>query len=258
MDEIERINDSEIVFVTTTLYTKWLKYQSDIILRLFPGSEHIIVDGRKEWPNSWFYWIDKVKTSRSKYFIHIDEDFFITSREEIFRVIDKMDSEGVDVMGVPDGLHHYRGANPVAMNTFLLFGRIDKIRSIDFSGIRFGYDQNAGWVNNKGYNFKEKYKSDWKYDFRSLGGSNFKFEQEPYYVFFWKLKEIGCKFDYLFPSFDDRFKSTNPRFDEESPDIGIHMWYTRQWNSTMDVWGMRNIDRYDRVEKEILSNLNNI
>jgi len=27
------------------------------------------------------------------------------------------------------------------------------------------------------------------------------------------------------------------------------MWYTRQWNSEMDVWGMKNIDRYIKLEK---------
>ena len=73
------IDESNIVFVTTTLYTKWLNYQSEIIKNLFPDSQHIIVDGRGNWPNSWFYWIDEVKKSDRKYYIHIDEDFFITS-----------------------------------------------------------------------------------------------------------------------------------------------------------------------------------
>lgn len=27
------------------------------------------------------------------------------------------------------------------------------------------------------------------------------------------------------------------------------MWYTRQWNSEMDVFGMKNIDRYNKIEK---------
>ncbi len=35
---------------------------------------------------------------------------------------------------------------------------------------------------------------------------------------------------------------------EDSGDIGIHMWYTRQWNSEMDVWGMKNIDRYNKIK----------
>lgn len=69
------IKDSEILFVTTTLYSKWLDYQQDIVKNFFPNSERIVVDGRKNWPKSWFYWIDEVKKSDKKYYIHIDEDF---------------------------------------------------------------------------------------------------------------------------------------------------------------------------------------
>ena len=55
------VNDKDIVFVTTTLNTKWLNYQKRLIKNMFPDSKHIIVDGGKNWPNSWFYWIDEVK-----------------------------------------------------------------------------------------------------------------------------------------------------------------------------------------------------
>jgi hypothetical protein len=247
------IEDKDICFVTTTLYTKWLKYQSDIIKYNFPNSQHIIIDGRNNWPNSWFYWIEEVKKSNSKYFVHIDEDFFITNKEEFLKVIEKMETDDLDLIGCPDGLNSYRGANPVAINTFLMFGRIEKIRNINLNNIQFAYT-NEGWINNYGIKFKEIYKNDFKYTFKETGGSNFKFEQEPYYAFLWTMKENGCKFDYLYPNFDDRFKSTNPRLTEESNDIGIHMWYTRQWNSDMDVWGLPNIDRYNLVEETILKN----
>ncbi len=68
------------------------------------------------------------------------------------------------------------------------------------------------------------------------------------------MKELGCKFDYLYPYFDDRFKS-NPRLEKDSLDIGIHMWYTRNWNSEMDVWGLKNVERYNRVEKFLKNSL---
>ena len=244
------IEEKDIVFVTTTLYTKWLDYQSKIINNLFPESKQIVVDGRNNWPISWFYWINEVKKSESKYFIHIDEDFFITSKEELLKSIQKMDDNNIDLMGVPDGLHHYRGANPVAINTFLMIGRVDKLNSLDFSKIQFAYTQ-KGWINNYNLLFKESYKNDWQYTFKENGGSNFNFEQEPYYAFLWAMKEVGCKFDYLYPHFDERFKSTNPRLKEDSIDIGVHMWYTRQWNTDMDVWGLPNIKRYELVEKFI-------
>ena len=61
------INESDIVFVTTTLYTKWLDYQKSIIKKLFPDSEHLIINGKGNWPNSWFNWINELKKSNKKY-----------------------------------------------------------------------------------------------------------------------------------------------------------------------------------------------
>lgn len=244
--------ERDIVFVTTTLYSKWLNYQSKIIKQMFPESRHIIVDGRANWPLSWFYWIDKVKGSSEKYFIHIDEDCFLTSKDELLKSIQKMESENIDIMGIPDGFNHYRGANPVAVNTFLMIGRVDRLKDLNFNNIRFGYTK-EGWINNMNLRYKEEYAKDWNYQFRIQGGSNFVFEQEPYYAFLWTLKEKGCKFDYFFPYFDDRFKSTNPRLSEDSKDIAIHMWYTRQWNSEMDVHGLPNSERYKRVEEFLRS-----
>jgi len=64
------IKEKDIVFVSTTLYTKWLYCQSAIIKTLFPDSNHIWVDGTKNWPNSWFNWTDKIKHIKEKYYIH--------------------------------------------------------------------------------------------------------------------------------------------------------------------------------------------
>ena len=249
------INEKDIVFVTTTLYSKWLDYQSKIIKKLFPESQHIIVDGRGNWPNSWFYWIDEVKKSDKKYYIHVDEDFFLTNKEELLRVLNKMESENIDLMGCPDGYHHYRGANPVAINTFLLIGRVDDVKKLelDLKSANYTLGTYDGrtfvWVNNFGIRFREDYKKDFNYPFQQQGGCNFNDDHEPYYAFLWSMKELGCKFDYLYPFFDERFKSTNPRFDENSSDIGIHMWYTREWTNQMDVHGLPNVERYNRVEK---------
>jgi hypothetical protein len=251
------ISEKDIVFVTTTLYTKWLNYQKQIIKDLFPESRHIIVDGRGNWPNSWFYWIDEVKNCDQEYYIHIDEDFFITNKEEFLKVIEKMKSENIDLIGCPDGYHHYRGANPVAINTFLMFGRVRDIKRIntDLKSMTFNltsFDNiSYSWKNSKNIKFNDSYKSDFSYSFEEQGGSNFINEHEPYYAFLWTMKELGCKFDYLYPHFDDRFKSTNPRVTKDSEDIGIHMWYTRQWNSFMDVHGLPNVERYNRLEKYI-------
>ena len=260
------IDEKEIVFVTNSLYTKWMVYQSDIIKKLFPDSDHIVINGstvefKSNWPNSWFYWIDEVKKSDKKYYIHIDEDFFITSKDELLKAVNKFEDNSIDLMGCPDGYQHFRGANPVAINTFFMIGRISDIKRLDNDRLRnakyslVSYDGSSySWVNSLGIKFKEEYKSDFNYPFDNQGGSNFINDHEPYYAFLWTMKDLGCKFDYLYPHFDERFKSTNPRLTEDSEDIGIHMWYTRQWNSNMDVWGLPNIERYNRVEKYITEN----
>lgn len=244
--------ENDLVFVTTTLNTKWLGHQASLLEEAFPKVRRIVVDGGQNWPNSWFYWIDEVKATRAKYYVHVDEDFFLESAEELTRCLDMLESGQADLIGPPDGYHHYRGANPVAINTFLMLGRVEDLRKVDLRQIRFGWSE-RGWVNNYGLTYRERYGSDFDYPHRQQGGSNLGFEQEPYYAFLWAMKEIGCRFGYLYPHFDERFKSTNPRIDEGSPDIGIHMWYTRQWDSDEDVHGMTNRQRYAEVEKYLES-----
>jgi hypothetical protein len=252
------IYESDVVFVTTTLYSKWLSYQNTIIRNLFPSSQHILVDGRQNWPNSWFLWIEETKKTDKKFYIHLDEDFFITSKEEVLKLLQKMENENIDLCGCPDGYHQYRGANPVALNTFFMIGRVDDLKKItvNLSETEFFLKQNEKgiftWGNNLDMSFKQKYANDFDYKFTIQGEHNFGVDQEPYYAFLWYMKELRCKFEYLFPYFDERFKSTNPRIEEDSKDIGIHMWYVRQWSSEMDVWGEKNIERYKKLEEEIL------
>ena len=247
--------EKDLVFVTTTLNTKWLAHQARLLEDAFPGVRRIVVDGGSDWPNSWFYWIEEVKKTDAKYYVHVDEDFFLESADELKKCLDILENGEADLVGPPDGYHHYRGANPVAINTFLMIGRVEHLRKVDLRGIRFGWSQN-GWMNSFGLSYKESYSKDFHYPHRQQGGSNFGFEQEPYYAFLWAMKEVGCRFAYLYPHFDERFKSTNPRIDEGSADIGIHMWYTRQWNSQEDVHGMTNQQRYAEVERYLESKIN--
>jgi hypothetical protein len=249
------ISEKDICFVTTSIYTKFLAYQSTILRREFPESTHLVINGTKNWPNSWFYWIDEAKKTDCKYFVHIDEDFFLTSKVEFLKIFEKMEAEGTDVIGVSDGYFQFRAANPVAINSFLLIGRIKFLKNLNFSQIQFGYHPQFGWQNNYGLKFKEEYKKDFNFKHEIQAGSNFLFEQEPYYAFLWSLKELGCKFDYLYPYFDDRFKSTNPRITKDSPDIGIHMWFIRNWNNTENIHGLTNQERYRRIEKHLTTNL---
>ncbi len=253
------INEKDIVFITTTLYTKWLNYQKRLIKKLFPESRHIIVDGTKNWPNSWFYWIDEIKKCGEKYYIHIDEDFFLLSKDELLKAVEKIE-QGYDLIGCSDGYYHYRHNNPIALNTFLMIGKVSDIKRLntDLKSLTYRLSQNSSnkynWINSGNIKYKESYGQDFTYEHKIQGNSSFDVEQEPYYAFMWSMKELGCKFHYLYPHFDDRFKSTNPRINEASPDIGIHMWYTRQWHENFDVWGLPNYQRYEKVEKILLNN----
>jgi hypothetical protein len=112
-----------------------------------------------------------------------------------------------------------------------------------------------GWRNDRGILYDEsKHRIDFEYPHEIMeNGENCAYEQEPYYMILWMLKEAGRKFNYLYPYFDERFKSTNPRISKESPNIAIHMWYTRQWESSMDVHGVPNYLRYQAVEDYVKS-----
>jgi hypothetical protein len=251
------IKDEEIIFITTSLHTKWLGYQSDIIRRLFPNSEHIIIDGRKNWPYVWFDWLSEIEKTKAKWFVHLDEDCFLTGRDQLTDLLDKMDSDNITISAVSDAYHHYRGSNPVAINPFFMVGNTDHFRDIKFdtSDLEFSFDGN-GWRNNKGiYYNPDKHRIGFEYPHKIMeNGENCSVEQEPYYMLLWMLKERGRKFNYLYPYFDDRFKSTNPRISENSDDIAIHMWYARQWNSPMDVHGIPNNERYKKIEKYLNDN----
>jgi len=68
------MKDQDIVFVTTTLNSKWLTYQRALISKFFPESQHIVIDGSSNWPYAWFYWMKDIKSTEAKWFVHIDED----------------------------------------------------------------------------------------------------------------------------------------------------------------------------------------
>jgi hypothetical protein len=252
------IEDKDIIFITTTLYSKWLNYSQTFIKKYFPESEIMLIDGRNNWPYAWFYWMEKIKESKCKWFVHIDEDCFLTGRQELVNLISKMETEDITLSAVSDGYHHYRGANPVAINSFFMVGNIKHINDLNFTleGLNFWLEP-SGWKNNKGIIYDEaKHKKYFVYPHEITSGENYDYEQEPYYMFLWMLKESERKFYYLYPHFDERFKSTNPRIDKDSNDIAIHMWYTRSWNTPMDVWGMPNNQRYEAIENHIMKDLN--
>lgn len=250
------IKDSDIVFITPSLSTKWIEYQQKILKSNFPESSFIVIDGRGGWPKSWFLWIDEIKKTNHKWYVHIDEDCFIESKEQLLILIQKIEDEGYSLSAVSDAYHHYRGANPVAINSFFMVGKVQDILDLDLNikDLSFWHHASEGWKNNLEIGYKEIHRKDFTYPHEIMGNSeNCFYEQEPYYMVLWMLIERGKKFYYLYPHFDERFKSTNPRISKDSPDIAIHMWYTRFCDSPMDVHGLPNNERYLRLERYLNS-----
>ena len=255
-----KLKDQDILFVTTTVFSKWLDYQKRCIKKLFPDSEIMTVDGTKDWPYAWFFWLENLKDRKEKWFVHIDEDCFLTNRQELERLINIMEEKNFTLSAVSDAYHHYRGANPVAINSFFMVGKTDHFQALDFTlgGIKFWHENN-GWRNSLGILYDEKkHRKDFEYPHEKIGnGENCNYEQEPYYMILWMLKEAGRKFNYLYPYFDERFMSTNPRISKNSPDLGIHMWYTRTWESPSPIHGIPNALRYYRIEDHLIKNILN-
>lgn len=249
---MENLCENEIVFVNTTLKTKWLGYQQSIIEHFFPNSKRIVVDGTKNWPRSWFYWVDEVTqlNHEAKYFIHLDEDFFITSKQEVINSIKLLKKNEIDFAGCSDCLFPYRHGNPIAFNSFYMVGYIEDLRKFEsrLSTLDYWSIGTCSWMNSESITFKDCYienpnKPDIKHE------CNYEKEYEPYYSFMWSMKKAGCKFYYLYPHFHDALKSTNPRISEEREDIGIHMWYLRDHDRDFDVLGLANHQRYELLEK---------
>jgi hypothetical protein len=77
------IEEKDILFVTTSMNNKWSYYSRQLVSKNFPNSEHLIVDGTTGWWQVWFKWIELIKNKTQKYVIHLDDDAFITNKDEI-------------------------------------------------------------------------------------------------------------------------------------------------------------------------------
>jgi hypothetical protein len=240
------IKDTDIVFVTTSLFTKWHFISESLVKKHFPGSEHIHIGGRVGWFDVWFRWIDRIRGRSEKYFVHIDEDCFLLSRKGVHDVIERMESEGSVIAGIPDANFHWRDYSSICVNPFFMVGKVKEITEASTKPYRHltctedhikDYtDKIVNDSNNTGYKPGPLRVSDY----------------EPFYCFFYNLFNHGYRFTYLYPYDDFRFSndegklpSTNVRVSSDGVDICIHMWYTRQWESP------ENLPRYTKLEKFI-------
>lgn len=258
------IKDKQIVFLTTTLFSECLELQKSLIKYYFPDSEHILIDGsdKLSWPNSMFIWIDKLKDRKEKYFVLIDEDCFIINKQEVLNTLSLLETDVYDIIGCPDGYHPFRTCNPVVINPFFLFGRVSDFTNFDinFSELKYKIKNLPGsiskghhyqWINSAGIKYKHSYKDDFFYTHPILADSIFQDGKEPYYCLFWYLKDKGFKFGYLFPYMDKNLVTTNPKINENSSEMAIHVWESRNMKSQEKLFGKTAKERFELVKKYI-------
>lgn len=238
----------KITFFTTSTFSDIQNTQYKCIKKHFPDSKHNIIDGRTGWFPVWYNWLDKAKNIDSDWYVHIDEDCFITSNIEIEKLIMYMIDNNIDISGPPDGYFEYRSGNHMAFNSFFM---IMNKKCIDTWHNRTTIPQfKKEWIEE--YPFTKRNNSHYEYnmEFGSSGkplSQIWKPNTEPYYDFMWVLKENNIKFNYLEPIFNNDYQSTNLL-----NDTIIHMWHQRErYNDKIvsPLHTMPNKQRFDAVIK---------
>ncbi len=233
-----------MIFFTTSTLSDIQQTQSKLISKHFPDHAHILIDGRRGWFDVWYQWLRY--DHDSEWIIHIDEDCFVNSPEVILQTIEYMEKNGYDIAGPPDGHHHYRSGNHMALNSFFMI--VNK-RCIDAWNNRTDIPQfKKEWIEE--YPFEKNNSSHYEYDmeFGSSGkplGQIWKRGTEPYYDFMWVLKDAGMKFLYLEPTFNPEFQTTDLLGGTVQ-----HMWHQRErWSTNIvsSVHTMPNRLRYDKI-----------
>lgn len=236
---MQKLNDSDILFITTSRFTPWLEWCQKSVKHFFPTSEHLIIDGTKDWPIVWFEWIKHLKTTSCKYFVLIDEDCFLLQHDDVVKTIEKMVSQEATLAGVHDCYFTWRGFNEVAVNPFFMTGDRDKVLAVVSEFPNFYH-----------FRFKPKYFEKANYEWPIKDRQKIGMDYEPFYCFFWAVLECNQKFLYLYPSDnysfannENKLPATCVRLTPESSDIALHMWYSRQWNDH------QNASRYEKLLK---------
>lgn len=244
----------KITFFTTTTYSDIQETQSSCIKKYFPDSEHILIDGRTGWFMVWYEWLNIANNIDSDWFIHIDEDCFITSADEINNTINHMIENSYDIAGCPDGHHEYRSANHMALNSFFMI--VNKKAVTTWVNRTHTPQFKKEWIEE--YPFEKRNTSNFNYnmEFGSSGknvGSIWIPNTEPYYDFFWVLKENNINFLYLEPTFHNDYQTTNLLKDSV-----WHMWHQRDRNSPSLVSILHkkpNKQRFDDMINQICKNI---
>lgn len=224
---------------------------STCINKLFPTSDHIIIDGRSGWFYIWYKWLDIASTIESDWYIYVDEDCFITDDTTILKLIKYMEDNNYDIAGQPDGCCEYRSCNYMAFNSYFM---IMNKKCIDVWQNRKTIPQfKKEWI--KPYPFEKRNDYTFIYDME-FGTSKkpvnmiWKAGSEPYYDFFWVLKDNNINFYYIEPFYDENFQASVLLNHSV-----MHMWYQRQrycdYNVCPIMHNGSNKKRFDDVLKYI-------
>lgn len=207
---------SNMVFVTPSRRYDWLDLQQSIITKLFPESESIVIDTNTSWPMKWFDWIDRVRASNKQYYTHLDEDCFLLNKQQIVQTAQMLHEH--DLIGTSDGRVPYRcSTNNVAMNSFFMMGRVDSLGDHTPEHLRLlRFDQQTH-ATRAGVVYVGEHPN-----------------HEPYYGFFWDMLNRHKRFKYLDVWKHEHFASSNVRINNHSPDMCMHMWYSRNWRQHQD------------------------
>jgi hypothetical protein len=223
---VSPLRDDEIVFVTNTRFTPWLERSQAAIRDELPGSRRLVLDGRTGWPEAWFRWIRRVRRAPERWVCLVDEDCFLCDRAALADVVARMEEAGAAVAGVPDSFYVPRPFNELAMNPFFLL--VERGRMLEaMKHVRRWRDLRLRpeWFDRARY--------PWTPDVRRTA-----LEYEPFYCFFWLFYEAGLELLYLYPHEDVRFANergefpaTTVRLAPAAPDVCVHLWYSRDWET---------------------------
>jgi hypothetical protein len=231
------VSNNQIIFLTTTIGTKWIFYQQYLLNKFFPEASKVLIDGNLRWnfeDGLDCVWYDFIRIALEngtacKYFVHIDEDCFITDPEGIYDMLNRLEEESLDLIGPSDVVPRLRGENPLALNSFIMAGKISSLAEV-----MENYDINLRF-NNLGITINPPIEE-------------YKVEYEPYYEFFWNYYKKGFKIGFIKTGYDENYYCTS-LIASSGNCFGYHMWLTRNWYSKkMTPLGVANYTRYKKME----------
>ncbi|MFT3738851.1 MAG: hypothetical protein QM786_08835 [Breznakibacter sp.] len=233
-----KIDEKDILFLTPTIGSIWLFYQQYLIKKQFPQSQKILINGNHRWNFAlgqkcvWydFIWEAIRHKTTHKYFVHIDEDCFITNKQGIIECIERIEYLNASLIGPTDNMYPIRGANPNALNSFFMIGKISDLETI--------------W-NNFDINLQFK-----DLNLRLSNVPTHEIETEPYYNFFWNYLLKSYKIEHISAGYFEKYNSTTLHLNNGEP-FCHHMWYTRYWYRKMKFVTLTHRERYMILKKDL-------